>query len=178
MPEVRHLRRNERVFITGHEETIQCPNNLSKRAVVPKSPKCAQQTSGSNAIITIRDDGGQIWIDGIVLKFHLIVSLRDSAEEISLKSNQRQMRLINHFNLLEILAAGLNAQLFGKIAQRIATDRLVTDLSLLQESDPARQLLEKAITSSSTFAELAKFFQSFRTEIRQLEEQRSQRPLS
>lgn len=91
--------------------------------------------------------------------FQLAKEIRDAEERLLSATNEEiKLREINNYlNILEVFAASVNNDLFGKITQRMAAERPIDDISILMEEEYTRQKIQDAVTSESTFQELSRF---------------------
>lgn len=96
--------------------------------------------------------------------FQLAREIREAEERLfSAKNEEDKLKEINnYFNILEIFAASVNNDLFGKTTQKMAAERLVNDISILMAGEYTRQKIQDAVTSELTFQELSKFAGKYR----------------
>jgi hypothetical protein len=66
-------------------------------------------------------------------------------------------RFTDYINHLEILATCVNKRLYPKIPRNVARNRLVQDISILQTTKGASELLSSRIVSPDTFGDLRIF---------------------
>ncbi|MBK1622647.1 hypothetical protein [Afifella marina] len=94
--------------------------------------------------------------------FDIVTSIRDA--EMRLRAAQNEpprldAEIANYLNLLEVLAAAVNDDLFGPVARRVAVDRLVKDLAFFRSIPAMRERLDREMQTAETFSEIRKFFQ-------------------
>src|SRR5690625_3749461 len=85
------------------------------------------------------------------------------------KSDEVEREIVSYINLLEALAATNNHSLLNKVTRKIARDRLINDIAMLQVQEFTSHILEKATTSPSTFEELKKFCRENKKDIQEQE---------
>lgn len=122
---------------------------------------------------------GALWVGCWTL--HLQQRTRDAATLFQIGGEIRQVesRLLaaaispesfkvelNHYlNALEMFAACVNRNLFGKTTLQFAADRLVTDLSSFLGEEQVVQHIQTAVTSDQTFRELSLFYRRNRAAV-------------
>jgi hypothetical protein len=78
---------------------------------------------------------------------------------------KKSQAFVEFLNFLETVAAALNGKLLQKTTRTLAEDKLCSSIAAIQNSPAWYGELQRAITSSTTFMELAKFISRHRSAI-------------
>lgn len=77
-----------------------------------------------------------------------------------------EVELNNYFNLLEIFASSIKHRLLGPTSTKIAIQRLILDLAIIENNEHTKSRLQMAIQSPETFSALTAFAKRNRQAIR------------
>ncbi len=97
--------------------------------------------------------------------FQISRELREAEHRLRF-GESKEAELNNYFNLLEIFASSIKHRLLGRASTKVAVQRLILDLAIIENDDYTKRALQSAIQSPETFSALRAFAKNNRKAIR------------